>query len=219
MYLKIISVLIKIIFRFKILAALWTISFLLIIIIPANAQVPQISVSPSNSEAAAPIILSGSGFDKDLSKNLIIFPGLDKPVPAEWVSTDLKNLMVRVPTKATGGIVEIKVNGTVIGQTFLKIKSTYPTINVFLALFGGVVARTLLPYIVKSIKSGSAWEWKYIVSSLATTVTVIPLAITILPNLTLSGNSYQDLITAFSLTYSSQDLIREAQKITEGPSE
>lgn len=181
-----------------------------------SQQIEQLSIEPAKSQTADPVVFSGVTFDADPSRNVIEFEGEAGPVTAEWVSVDQKYLVVVVPPGAFSGPVDITVDNKIIGRGIIKIKAIFFSFYMFLGLFIGILLRTFIPYINKSAKTGSfAFKTQFFIPPLLTMLLMIPTAIMLLPDLSYTGNSIQDFIAAFTVAYSTQDLVREVQKSAE----
>ena len=176
-----------------------------------------LSINPPTSEVGTSIVISSkSQFDSVPVNNQITFTGNAKPVPAEWVSNDKNYLLVRVPSGTTDGPVSIAVKNKPIGSIAFKVKppAGWPSAMVWIGIFFAVFMRAAVPFWAKKIKEGATeFKKEYLLPPVIGMIVSMPTVFGLLPSIGFTGNAFQDFLAAFSVTYASQDIIREAQKI------
>lgn len=183
---------------------------------PAGAE---LSINPPVSEVGSSVVISSSKgeFDDKALNNQITFSGQAHPVPAEWVSDDKNHLLVRVPRGTTDGPVKVEVKHKLIDSVVFKVKppAGWPSLVVWLGILLALLARTILPYLIKKVKEGVKFDWKFLVPSIGGVILGFIAVFQLLPSIGFTGNPFQDFLAAFSVTYTSQDVIREFQKTAE----
>ena len=78
----------------------------------------------------------------------------------------------------------------------------------------GILFRTFVPYLnVIREDPNTKFDKKFLIPPLVSLITSIPLAIALLPQVSSSsGNFVQDFVSAFTVSYTAQDITREVQK-------
>jgi len=194
---------------------------LLTILCFVKASYSELSINPPTSEVGTSVIISGGKFDITPANNQVTFKGTSKAVSADWVTGDGQYLLVKVPQGATDGSVSISVKNNLIGKAAFNVKSaaSCPSFWVWIGIALALVFRTFVPFFNKKLaaagdasKKKVEWDWWLLVPPLGALITSVPVVINLLPSIGYTGNPWQDFLASFSVTYASQDIIRELQK-------
>lgn len=186
--------------------------------LPDAAQA-DLTVTPPAAEVGTSVIIGGQGFDQVPVNNQVTFTGQDRSVPAEWVSDDSRHILVRVPRGAADGPVGVLVKNRPVGNVAFKVKpqAAWPTAYVWIGIAVALLFRTFIPFWNKKLVEARenrpiVWNWWLVIPPLAAAVISVPVVLNLLPSIGHTGIPYQDFLASFSVTYASQDLIREIQK-------
>lgn len=194
-------------------------SFLFLILFLTDPAQAELSINPPLSEVGTSVVIAGGGFDLVPVNNQVTFTGKPQPTPAEWVSEDRKNLLVRVPQGAADGPVSVSVKNKPIGNVAFKVKppAAWPSLSVWVGIALALFFRTFIPFWNKKLvekRAGNVvtWNWWLVIPPLVTAIISLPVILSLLPSIGYTGNPFQDFLASFSVTHASQDLIREVQK-------